>query len=174
MEQQNNKPDKLTDKAFSRLMLTSVLSILVCIVCVCSATWAWFSADTSSSGNKLATGKFDLTVSVTDESSVVTTLAENAVGKTVYTFENVGVYTLKLKMTDDTTVTKGFCTLVVGDDTYYTASINAETDPFTFTIDVKEAGVTVMFSPAWGYPSAEEQVDMNETLVIGSTSTPQG
>lgn len=170
MEQQNNKPDKLTDKAFSRLMLTSVLGILVCIMCLCSATWAWFSVNTSSSGNKVSSGQFDLTVSVADASSEVTTLSENTLGKTVYTFENIGVYTVKLKMTEDTTVTKGFCTLDVGNDTYYTASINAETDPFTFTIDVKEAGVTVTFSPAWGYPSAEEQVDMNETLTVGSTN----
>ncbi len=170
MEKQNNNTDKLTDKAFSRLMLTSVLGILVCIMCLCSATWAWFSADTSADGNKVSSGQFDLTVSVTDASSEVTTLTENAVGKTVYTFDSIGVYTVTLKMTDDTTVTKGFCTLDVGNDTYYTASINAETDPFTFTIDIKEAGVTVTFSPAWGYPSAEEQVDINGTLTIGNTN----
>ena len=150
-------------------MLTSVLGILVCIMCLCSATWAWYSTNTAADGNKVSSGEFDLSVSVTDADSTVTTLTKDSVGKMVYTFDNVGVYTVTFKMTADTTVTKGFCKMYVGDDTHYTASINAETDPFTFTIDVKEAGVTVTFTPSWGYPSAADVIEADETLTIGST-----
>ena len=168
METQKNIPDKLTDKAFSRLMLTSVLGILVCIVCLCSATWAWFSTDTSFDGNKVSSGEFNISVSVTDANSTVTTLTENAVGETAYTFENEGIYTVTLKMTADTTVSKGFCRMSVGGDTYYTASINTDTDPFTFTVEVKEAGVTVTFYPSWGYPSATELIEKDATLTLGT------
>ena len=169
MEKQDIKRDKLTDKAFTRLIITSVLGILVCIVCLCSATWAWFSAAVSADGNKVRAGKFDLTVSVADQSDSQLQITENADGKRVCTFEDAGTYTVSLKMTDDTTVTKGFCIIYVGEDTYYTASINAETDPFTFTLDVKEAGASVIFSPAWGSPSELDLVDMDEVLTIGES-----
>ena len=170
MEQQQNKPDKLTDKAFSRLMLISVLSILLCITCLCSATWAWFGADTSADGNTASSGKFALEVSVTNANDETVTLTENAVGQTVYTFETAGIYTVCLKVTEDTTVTKGFCTIHIGSNTYYTDSIFAKTDAFTFTVDVRADVTTVNFSPAWGIPSATELVEANETLVIGSAS----
>ena len=166
MEQQQNKPDKLTDKAFSRLMLTSVLSILICITCLCSATWAWFSADSSADGNTVNSGVFDLEISVTDAGSKTVTLAKNAIGQTTYTFETAGVYIITLNVTEDTTVTKGFCTMNVGNNVHYTASIYAEETPFTFTVDAKADGMTVTFSPAWGIPAAEELVQMGETLVL--------
>ena len=41
MKKQNN--EKLSDKAFARLALTSILGILVCIICLCSTTYAWFT-----------------------------------------------------------------------------------------------------------------------------------
>ena len=41
MEQQNR--EKLSDKAFARLAITSILGILVCIICLCSTTYACFS-----------------------------------------------------------------------------------------------------------------------------------
>ena len=64
MDKQNKNTDKLTDKAFSRMMLTSVLGILVCLVCLCSTTWAWFTADVSNNSNTIGTGQFNLEVSV--------------------------------------------------------------------------------------------------------------
>ena len=60
MEKQNNKTDKLTDKAFSRLVITSVIGILVCIACLCSTTFAWFTGATESNTNTVISGNFDL------------------------------------------------------------------------------------------------------------------
>lgn len=170
MEQQQNKPDKLTDKAFSRLMLISILSILICITCLCSATWAWFGADSSVDGNTVSSGQFDLEISVTNANGETVTLAKNAVGQTVYTFESAGVYVITLCTTKDTTVTKGFCTMNVSSNTYYTDSIFAEAAPFTFTVDVKADGTTVTFSPAWGIPSAKDLVEQDGTLMLEGPS----
>ena len=50
MEQQNN--EKLSDKAFARIALTSILGILVCIICLCSTTYAWFTGSVQVKGNK--------------------------------------------------------------------------------------------------------------------------
>ena len=51
MEQQNNK--KLSDKAFARLALTSILGILICIICLCSTTYAWFTGSVQVDSNTL-------------------------------------------------------------------------------------------------------------------------
>lgn len=170
MDKQNKNTDKLTDKAFSRMMLTSVLGILVCLVCLCSATWAWFTADVSNNSNTIGTGQFDLEVEV----SIGDVRLERSTDRTnVHTFEKAGLYTVTLKMTEDTTVTKGYCIITVNGKTYKTASINNVdgTNPFKFTLDVKEDGMTVEFTSAWGIPIPEEvSVGIGETLTIGNST----
>ena len=49
MKKQNN--EKLSDKAFARLALTSILGILVCIICLCSTTYAWFTGSVQVDNN---------------------------------------------------------------------------------------------------------------------------
>ena len=51
MKKQNN--EKLSDKAFARLAITSILGILVCIVCLCSTTYAWFTGSVQVNSNTL-------------------------------------------------------------------------------------------------------------------------
>lgn len=170
MKKQNNSTDKLTDKAFSRLMLTFVLGILVCIMCLCSATWAWFSADISSDSNTLGTGIFGLNVAITDANGTPVTISERDDGISVCTLGEAGQYTVTLTMTEDTTVTKGFCTMKVAEDSYQTASINIEeTNPFVFTLDAAKDCMTVTFSPSWGLPASAD-VEYGGTLVIGATA----
>ncbi len=65
MEKQNNNVDKLTDKAFSRSVIIAVVSIVLCIVCLSSATFAWFTTTTTSSQNVVSGGFFGLVVIVT-------------------------------------------------------------------------------------------------------------
>ena len=117
MEQQEKNNDKLTDKAFSRLMLTSVLGILLCIACLCSATWAWFSTDVASSQNTLKAGVFDLVVAVADDASQPVPVTKNANGAYVCTL-GAATYTVTLSVSEDTTVTKGYCVITVNGTTY--------------------------------------------------------
>ena len=63
MKKQNN--EKLSDEAFARLALTSILGILVCIICLCSTTYTWFSGSVQVDSNTLkAAGACLLSVSV--------------------------------------------------------------------------------------------------------------
>ena len=64
MEEQQKTTNKLTDKAFSRLAFTSILGILVCIVCLCSSTYAWFSESQESPKNEIKTAE-ECLISVT-------------------------------------------------------------------------------------------------------------
>ena len=166
MEKQNNNVDKLTDKAFSRLMLTSVLGILLCMTCLCSATWAWFNAGVEASGNKLSSGSFGLDVTVSDSARASIAVVEQADGKTVCMLSGKGVYTVTLEMSDDTTVTRGFCSITANGKRYRTAMVKeGESNPFTFTIDATLDNMTVIFAPAWGMPSSYD-VSNDGTLTL--------
>ena len=171
MNNRHDTTEKLTDKAFSRLMITSVLGILICITCLCSATWAWFSADTASNSNTLGSGKFGLSVTVADENGAPVDVSESPTGTSACTLTEAGLYTVTLTATADTTVSKGFCVIKVNSNTYRTdALMLEETNTFTFTLDAKEPDLTVIFSPAWGLP-AEISVTTGETLPISGLPT---
>lgn len=46
-------PEKLSDKAFARLALTSILGILVCIICLCPTTYAWFTGSVQGDNHQI-------------------------------------------------------------------------------------------------------------------------
>ncbi len=161
----DSKDEKITEKAFSQSMIISVVSILLCIVMICSMTYAWFTNETSSNSNTLMSGSFDVTISITKlndgtatASDVAVTPDPNNIGKYICDLE-VGTYTVTLNLTNESTV-KGHCIVTVGNDTAkHTAAIVGEkmandengeqSDPFTFTITVTQP-TTVTFEPRWG------------------------
>ena len=166
-----NTTEKLTEKAFSRLMLTGILGILICIVCLCSATWAWYNTNTSSSENKLGSGVFELDVSVTDDTTAEIATFKQTDGSTLCALSDAGLYTATLTVTEKSTVTKGFCVLAAKGGRYPTAQIfNSGTKSITFIIDAKEPNLSLTFIPAWGTPSSADLIEEGETFAIG---TPQ-
>ena len=64
---ENNK--KLTDKSFHKLMFSSIASIVVCMICLASMTWAWFSTSVGSGGSIIAAASYEAHVQ-TDDASV--------------------------------------------------------------------------------------------------------
>ncbi len=164
MEQQNN--EKLSDKAFARLALTSILSILVCIICLCSTTYAWFTGSVQVGGNKVkAADACLLSVSVYKdgaEEALATVNTENAV-----TLECEGTYTVMLALPKESS--SGYLVLTVGGQEYYSDYLqrNDNTDQtLTFTLNVK-AAKTVTFTARWGIYSGECHVKNGEILTIG-------
>ena len=164
--------EKITDKVFSRALLLSVGSILLCIVALCSITYAWFSADVSSGGNVLESGRFALEIQVTDADGNDVPVTDLGNGTFSCALEKEKSYTVELKMTSDTTATKGFCDVVLnGTDTRQSDPISADpsigVDPLTFYITPEE-DMTLSFVPKWGLP-AQSQIS-NEEAVLTSRS----
>ena len=62
--------EKITEKSFTRTLVISIISIALCIIALCSITFAWFSDETTSVSNTLSSGSFDITVSVLDPDGV--------------------------------------------------------------------------------------------------------
>ena len=47
------KGKKITEKIFSRVLISSVCSILLCMACLMGTTWAWFAVSIENTGNEI-------------------------------------------------------------------------------------------------------------------------
>ena len=171
------KDEKITEKAFSQSLIISVVSILLCIVALCSVTYAWFTGETTSGSNALMSGSFDVKITVSKlEDGVASANAieaeSNNEGK--YTYKLLpGTYEISLALTEDSTV-KGHCVVTIGNDTQHTDAIigantaNVEnaamTDPFKFKITVT-AETTVFLEPRWGVV-VNADIDYDEEIKV--------
>lgn len=170
--------EKITEKAFSQSLIISVLSILLCIVVLCSLTYAWFTQDVSSNTNKLQSGHFDFNVSVIrGENDEVAEASENTIvadASGAYTLDAVDTYTITLELTKETTA-KGYCIVTVNGEEYRTEVIvneqtksetyPGENAPFTFKIKTTEANTTVKVESRWGVP-ADSTIEKGDTLTV--------
>ena len=176
------KDEKITEKAFSQSLIISVVSILLCLVALCSMTYAWFTGSTSSGNNTLVSGTFDVTIVVSRVEDGVATASTGALepesnteGKYTYKFQP-GTYEITLKLTDTSTV-KGHCVVTInGGEEQHTAAIigtntaNVEnkelTDPFKFKITITKE-TTVVLEPRWGVV-VNADIDYNEEIKVGT------
>lgn len=163
MEYQNNQ-QLMTDKAFSRLIAVPIIGMIICIVSLCSVTWAWFSGGAVSNSNTLESGCFDLDLSIVREGvepSTVTPVKDDASGYWQCTLGEAGDYTITLSTANASTASKGYCVItVVGSQyvtppLYKTSDAMQPTDAFTLTITTDTADTRVFFEPRWGISSAE-------------------
>ena len=146
--------EKLTDKAFTHNLIISVVSIVLCLIVLCSATYAWFVSETTSTGNTLISGSFDIEVSVinTADASMVT-VTEEQDGTWSCTLLP-GSYTVTLNRVTGST-SNGYCYVTVGangtaqpSDMILDSATEGEPD-FTFTITVTE-DTPIKLEPMWG------------------------
>ena len=162
-----SKDERLSEKAFSQSLLVSVVSILLCIVALCSATYAWFTEDTASGNNTLTSGCFDIaSVSVVPSDAVALHEGEAQTIEVVRTDDvfhctlpAAGEYTVTLTLDGESTA-KGHCVVTVGGETLTTDAIigsttankdgYTENSPFTFILETTEPDTAVTFTPVWG------------------------
>ena len=165
--------EKITDRAFLHSFIVSIISILICIVALCSLTYAWFSAGVSSAGSSIAGSRFALDIKVVnnaDDSDVV--LTENDKGAFTCTLAE-GEYTVTLKMTDDTTASKGFCDIKIDlNEVFHTSPVSKDEtighDPLSFTVKIVGESVSVTFVPKWGISSTDVPVENGDTITVGT------
>ena len=154
--------EKITEQAFSQGLIISFLSIFLCIIALCSATYAWFTTDLSSGSNVIESSRFALDIEVKDANGDAVIVQDNEDGTFTCSLEAVGTYTVILKMTDDTTASKGYCDVLVGtSDKKQTQPISDDSaigvNPFTFTVEATSINTVVTFVPKWGI-SAEAEI----------------
>lgn len=157
----DSKDEKLTDKAFSRMLLPSVLGILLCIVCLCSTTFAWFTDSAPSAQNEIkAADECLLSVTVTESGEELQNIESGVL------LEAGKEYTVTLSLPSGSA--SGYCMIVAGGKTYYSDYIarhsRSEPKTVTFTLTVA-TDQTVVFKPHWGIYSKETDVADNKLLI---------
>ena len=141
-----SKQNKLTEKGFTQSITVSVISILLCIIALCSVSWAWFSENVTSSLNTIKTGNCTVTVSVIHDGEE---FGPNAGTSGMYTFEASESY--QITITSTGSAESSYCKLVIGGQDFYTEQVSTSepnnTISFTLAFD---APTEVEIITRWG------------------------
>lgn len=174
-----DKVDKLTDKAFLRLIITSVLAIVFCLVCLCSTTWAWFTESQESASNsiKSANCMLEITVSNVNDANETTVIAFE-MGETELDLTSGNKYSVVLAIPDDSA--SGYCIIkIIDGDTnsendvkLYSQAVSNNGSPYTRELNfsiVAEADAKVKIVPCWGIYSGNADIEEGEIVKINAT-----
>ena len=173
---------KMHEKTFFARIAVSVCIIVIFLSAMGFTAYAWFSADVTSSLNKIATASYNLDIVVKTENEEVT------INNNSFTAAAGESYEVTLRYKTGATAQTGFCIVKIGETEYHTKQIsaqdNAETAEdereFTFYITANEEAL-VTFTPCWGtsskYANAAESPNFitytNNTVTVGAKqSTP--
>lgn len=171
MAKYNNKTDQLTDKAFSRFVFMSILTIVLCIFGLCGTTFAWFTANTANSNNTVKSGSFELNVTVTDHLGAELNVTKKSDGTHNVTLDSGIDYTVTLEVSDRTNVSRGYCLIKIGEQTYSTDTMRrSETEPYTFTLHIDGEGTSVIFDPNWSAAKSVEVENGGSLLITPSNN----
>lgn len=147
---QEKKPASLT-----ALLMPSLLGVAICLVCLCSLTWAWFTATQNSGVQPIQSATATVTAKLGDN----TDLGELPIEEGM-----TGTGTLTLHM--DGSAQYAYVLIKVGGTEYRTGYLSATKD---YIITVNESGATLTL--CWG-----KQDDQSGTAMVengGSIGTAQ-
>ncbi len=165
----SSKNEKLTEQAFSSGIITSVLSIVLCIAALCSTSWAWFTGSTESGNNEITTAQsFTLELILEDGTSkrvdIDNDKAKLIAGQT---------YTVTISLSKDSA--SGYLVMTTDkNDTSYRSDYilrhendTAEKIVFYLTVDEDQY---VSFTKHWGIYTDAPSVKDGETLEIKTSN----
>lgn len=150
---QEEKPASLT-----ALLMPSLLGVAICLVCLCSLTWAWFTATQNSGVQPIQSATATVTAKLGD-----TDLGKLKVGEPC-NLNGTGTLTLHM----DGSAQYAYVLIKVGGTEYYTDYLTA--DGYTITVNESGAALTL----CWG---KQDKDSLPETAVAvgdgGSIGTAQ-
>ena len=145
------------------ILAPSMLAICICAICLCGVSWAWFTASTSAGTTAIQSSSYKLSYQIGSDT------AELAEVKTV-TIPESGSCKITLSATGTAGAT-GYCSIKIGDETYYTEQIFVnDTSGFTFTVNAA-ADTTITLTPKWGTYSHDATLHNGD--VITATGSQQ-
>lgn len=127
-------PQEKKPASLMALLMPSLLGVAICLVCLCSLTWAWFTATQNSGVQPIQSATATVTAKLGD-----TALGELKVGEPC---SLNGTGTLTLHMAGDAQY--AYVVIKVGDKEYHTDYLTA--DGYTITVNESGAALTL----CWG------------------------
>lgn len=172
--------EKVTEKTFGRVLISSVCSIVLCMACLVGSTWAWFAVDIENKGNE---------IQIATVTSAVTVLKGNEEvprpGDGAYTLE-AGTYNIRVQVTNDATAEDDlnkmsalYVSMVVTHDGksecyYFTFNGSGVKELKQFKVASDEAKVSFALSwiqPVEAFPLADEAVVIGEATEESTTES---
>lgn len=147
-----------------RLLAPSVAGLLACVVCLCTTSWAWFSASVTAAATTIRSASYTVEISVSPDATVTATND----GKFEVTL-TAGENTITLTPTGN--ATKGYCLVEYNGTTYCTDQLVNREEPLQFTIHAAQ-DESLTITPTWGTytgsefkPLAELSLPTNDPVV---------
>ena len=165
MEKQNVSDNKLTDKAFSSLILVSFLSVFVCIVCLCSVTIAWFAYSFSDDDNASVAAECLLTVAVYEDGAA-DPLREIGVRDDAVIAE-AGTYSVGITLPSGSA--SGYLVISASGVDHYVEPLARDDSGIDKTINVTlviKSDTKVTLTPTWGIYSGECDIADGGVFVV--------
>ena len=167
--------DEIRSDGVIHILAPSVIGICICAICLCGASWAWFTASTGSSTTKIQAASYSVEVidikatAGIGEIDVPVTVADN--GKTEISLESGRAYTVTLQAGG--TAENGFCTVKFEDTDYYTKQL-APGKKLTFIVNASKDSTmtnsTMTITPQWGTCAVEAADRITGGESIGTVS----
>lgn len=170
----------VTEKAFTKVLISSVCSILLCMGCLAGTTWAWFTAGIENTENEIHIAK--ITTDITIKNTVVNRNIDIDPEEGGYVL-NAGSYDLEICL--DNTASALDDLNRQQNDVYVAMTVthNSETKNYFFTfagktgqtkltkgLQISGGTAVIGFSVSWVKPASATAID-SETVVIGDIPT---
>ena len=172
------RAERLSDRAFSRGLWASVISLLICLALLCSVTYAWFTSEVESGTNNLVSGSFSLSMKVTDShGNEIPLVADDGTRPSARTatLTESGIYTVTLTL-DEKSNAKGYCIVncnrkypkltdvIVGEHTL-NAGEHEKNTPLVFQVEVVVGiePIPLTLEPCYG-PTAAPHIFMGTII----------
>lgn len=147
------------------ILAPSIIGIFICAVCLCGASWAWFTSIQTSSVANIQTAMYSVTVTATKDGTDITVNENN--GNSDISLEAKNEYTITVNA--DGNAKSGYCKVEFGETVYYTPQITPN-NTFVFKVKAKSDG-SLKITPQWGTCSATENIiESVTTLELGTIS----
>lgn len=148
---------KSTDEKYFRLLLPSLASIALCMICLAGTTWAWFTASISAPTQTIVSANYDILVELKDGDAAVLPI-ENK-----YSLSANTAYTVTLTANGTAKQFGGYCIVKNREKTLYTAAILPDST-IVFTL-VPETAAEYTFTAVLGTYSGT--ADITDGCTVG-------
>lgn len=135
-----------------RLLAPSVAGLLACVVCLCTTSWAWFSASVTAAATTIRSASYTVEISVSP-GATVTPVNGGAFEIGLVTGDNI------ITLTPTGNATTGYCLVEYNETLYYTDQLTTGSLSFTVTA---AAETTLTITPTWGEYTGSESKPLAE------------
>ena len=160
--------ERVTEKAFGRVLVSSVCSILLCMACLFGTTWAWFVAGIENTGNviQIANVELEVTAVPEGESSAVTGNSQTL---------TAGVYDLRIEIRNEAAGNEAgakhpvYVIMTTSENKSWCWKFEEGLCVVEPCLEIGADTVSVNFTVSWIQPDGAVPVGATERVLIGVT-----